>query len=330
MIKTSFLIVTLLVLCFISNAANSAEPIDNSKFKIERADKSNYDLGFVENGKLKFYDAQNGRIDIYTNETDSVVDAICSEKGKVYYNVIAGNRLLLRCLDMKSDNLMSEQLADWNLDLNEYDYSPAFGKMYFSIDQTQIGLEVEVSWFGGPCSNLAVYDCKSKKINKIILYQYDDDKGYVVFMESSFEAYKPKANFDEGQFEDSAGFYYLGAGKRVCLNDQINDLKIINLGFEDMEFEHYPLELDPSGKRVLFASSVFLGDGLVGFYAVSSLDGKSQVVLSNSNVMDDCPQWLSNGSLAYIGNKDAATLFLMDVNGDTHHIAQTNKFFVLP
>ena len=97
-----------------------------------------------------------------------------------------------------------------------------------------------------------------------------------------------------------------------------------------MEFEHYPVELDSSGKKVLFASSIFLGDGLVGFYAVSSLDGKSQVVLPDSNVMDDCPKWLNNGSLVYVGNADATTLFLMDANGDTHPIAQTNKFFVLP
>ena len=198
------------------------------------------------------------------------------------------------------------------------------------MDQTQIALEVDVSWFGGPCSNLSVYDCQSKKVNKIILYQYDDDLGYVVFMENTFEAYQPKLNFGEGLFEDAAGFYYLGGGKRVCLNDKLNDSEITNLNFEDMEFEHYPVELDPSGKKVLFASSTFLGDGLVGFYAVSSLDGKSQVALSGSDVMEDRPQWLNNGSLVYVGSTDGATLLLMDANGATRPIAQTNKFFVLP
>ena len=330
MIRTCFLFVTVLVLCVISNTSKQTETISSSKIQIEQAEKKGYDLGFVENGKLKFYDAQKGIADVCAQETDSVVAAICSEKGKVYYNVVADNRLLLKCLDMNSDNLVPERLADWNLDLTADDYAPAFGKMYFSMDQTQIALEVDVSWFGGPCSNLAVYDCKSKKVKKIILYQYDDDEGYVVFMESSFKAYKPKVNFDEGQFEDSAGFYYLGGGKRVLLNDQLNDLKITNLNFGDLEFEHYPVDLDPSGKKVLFASSTFLGDGLLGFYAVSSLDGKSQVVLPDSNVTDDCPQWLNNGSLVYVGNADATTLFIMDVNGDTHPIAQTDKFFVLP
>jgi len=330
MIKTCFLIVTVLVLGVISNSSKQTEPISSSKITVEHADIAGYDFGFVENGKLKFYNAKKGMAYVCTQETDSVVDAICSEKGKVYYNVIAGNRLILKCLDMNSANLVPERLADWNLDLNADDYAPAYGKMYFSMDQTQIALEVDVSWFGGPCSNLAVYDCKSKKIKKIILYQYDDDLGYVVFKESSFKAYKPKTNFDEAHFEDSAGFYYIGGGKRVRLNDQLNDSKITNLNFGDIEFEHYPVELDPSGKKVLFATSTFLGDGVVGFYAVSSLDGKSQVVLPDSNVMDDCPKWLNNGSLVYVGNAGATTLFLMDANGDTHPIAQTNKFFVLP
>ena len=167
----------------ISNSSKQTEPICNGKIQVEHADKKSYDFGFVENGKLKFYDAQKGVADVCTQETDSVVDAICSEKGKVYYNVIAGNRFLLKCLDMNSTSLVPERLTDWNLDLNSDDNVTAFGKMYFSMEQTQIALEVDVSWFGGPCSNLAVYDCKSKKVKKIVLYQYDDDKGYVVFME---------------------------------------------------------------------------------------------------------------------------------------------------
>lgn len=64
----------------ISNSSKQTEPICNGKIQVEHADKKGYDFGFVENGKLKFYDAQKGVADVCTQETDSVVDAICSEK----------------------------------------------------------------------------------------------------------------------------------------------------------------------------------------------------------------------------------------------------------
>ena len=139
----------------------------------------------------------------------------------------------------------------------------------------------------------------------------------------------PEANFDIGRFEDSDGFYYLNNGQKICLNDQLKDME--DMGDFEVEFDHDPIALDPSGKRLLFATDVYLGDGLLGFFAVSSLDGKTQIALPNSDVMEDCPQWLSNGSLVYIGyESDKDALFLMDTSGHIHTIAHTNKFFVLP
>ena len=297
-----------------------------------QTEKTNRDLGFVENGQLKFYDAQKGEIEIYTCETDSVVDAVCSTKGKVYYNVMADKHLLLKCLDMNSPDLMSESLADWNLDFESREENPfpAFGKMYLSMDQTQIALEVDVMWFAGPCYNLAVYDCSSKTIEKITLYKFDEEQGNVDFMddEDTFRAYAPEANFDFALFEDADGLYYLGDGQRVCLNDQLKEME--DMEDFDMEFDHDPIELDPTGKKLLFATSTYLGDGLLGFFAVSSLDGKTQIVLPDSDLMEVRPQWLSNGSLVYTGYDDDATLFLMDVDGKIRPIAHANRFFVLP
>ena len=146
--------------------------------------------------------------------------------------------------------------------------------------------------------------------------------------ENNFKVYAPEANFDISRFEDSDGFYYLNDGQRICLNDQLKEME--DMGDFEVEYEHDPIELDPSGKKLLFATSTYLGDGLLGFFAVSSLDGKNQMALPNSDVMEACPQWLSNGALVYTGYDDDTTLFLMDANGMIRPIAHTSTFFVLP
>ena len=329
--KTYFYIVIALALGMMGCGQQTTNTENNND---KQKSQNNRDLGFVENGQLKFYDVQKGETEIYTHENDSVVDAVCSTDGKVYYNVLADNHLLLKCLDMKADNPMPESLVDWNLDFESHEIDPypaVFGDMYLSMDQTQIALEVDIMWFAGPCYNLAVYDCASKTINKITLYQYNEEHGDMDFMddENSFSAYAPEANFEVSLFEDSDGLFYLGNGQRVCLNDQLKDME--DMGDFEVEFDHDPIALDPSGKRLLFATDVYLGDGLLGFFAVSSLDGKTQIALPNSDVMEDRPQWLSNGSLVYIGyESDKDALFLMDTSGHIRTIAHTNKFFVLP
>ena len=334
--KKAYLFLSIAIVCAMVGCDQkpSTQVSDNDEKQMEQNDEkqSSPDLGFVENGQLKFYDIQKDETEVYTQETDSVVNAVCSTDGKVYYNVISDNHLLLKCLDIKADNSMPGSLADWGLDLTATKENFAlYGDMYLNNDQTQIALEVDIMWFAGPCYNLAIYDCASKTISKTILYQFNEEVETMDFFddENNFKVYAPEANFDIGRFEDSDGFYYLNNGQKICLNDQLKDME--DMGDFEVEFDHDPIALDPSGKRLLFATDVYLGDGLLGFFAVSSRDGKTQIALPNSDVMEDRPQWLSNGSLVYIGyESDKDALFLMDTSGHIRTIAHTNKFFVLP
>lgn len=307
---------------------------DNGENQMEQNDEkqSTPNLGFVEDGLLKFYEVKSGKTEVFTQETDSVVDAVCTTNDIVYYNVIANNRLILKSLNMNISNAKPETLADWGLDLTAKEESAfyPYGDMYLNKDQNQIGLEVDIMWFAGPCYNLAVYDCPSKTISKTVLYQFNEEQGMVDFFDedNNFKVYAPEANFDFGRFEDSDGFYYLNDGQRICLNDQLKDME--DMGDFEVEYDHDPIELDPSGKRLLFATSTYLGDGLLGLFAVSSLDGKSQVVLPNSDVMEDRPQWLNDGSLVFLSyDGDIANVVLMDANGNSRSIAHSNKYFVL-
>ena len=335
--KKAYLFLSIALACAVVGCDQkpSTQVSDNGEKQMEQNDEkqSSPELGFVENGQLKFYDIQKDETEVYTQETDSVVDAVFSTDGKVYYNVMSDNHLFLKCLDIKADNPMPESLADWGLDLtatNENTIAP-YGDMYLNKDQNRIALEVDIIWFAGPCYNLAIYNCASKTISKTILYQFNEEQGMVDFFdeENNFKVYAPEANFDFGRFEDSDGFYYLNDGQRICLNDQLKDME--DMGDFEVEYDHDPIELDPSGKRLLFATSTYLGDGLLGFFAVSSLDGKSQVALPNSDVMGDCPRWLNDGSLVFLSyDGDTANLVLMDANGNTHSIAHSNNYFVLP
>ena len=331
--KKAYLFLSIAIACAMvgcdqNSSKQVSHDVENQMDQIEER-QSFPDLGFVEGGQLKFFEVQRGKTEVFTQETDSVVNAVCTTNGMVYYNVVSNNRLILKSLDMSTNNSMPESLADWGLDLTatkEQNIFP-YGDMYLNIDQNQIGLEVDVTWFAGLCYNLDVYDCSSKTVNKNILYHFNEEQCMMDFFdeENNFNVYAPEANFDFDSFEDSDGFYYLNDGQRICLNDQLKD-------FEDMddfevEYEHDPIELDPSGNRLLFATSTYLGDGLVGFFAVSSLDGKSQVAILDSDV----PRWLSDGSLVFSSyNEDTTNLFLMDPNGNTRTIAHSNRYFVLP
>lgn len=333
--KKAYLFLSITLACAMvgCNQKPSTQVSDNGEKQMEQNDEkqSSPALGFVENGQLKFYDIQKDETEVYTQETDSIVNAVCSTDGKVYYNVRSNNHLLLKCLDIKADNPMPESLADWGLDLTAIKENFAlYGDIYLNNDQTQIALEVDIMWFAGPCYNLAIYDCPSKTINKITLYKYNEEQGDVEFMDddNSFRAYAPEPNFDYSLFEDADCFCYLGDDQRVCLNDQLQEME--DMSDFGVEYEHDPIELDPSGKKLLYATSTYLGDGLLGFFAVSTLDGKTQIALPNSDVMADRPQWLSNGALVYTGYDDDTRLFLMDANGSIRSIANTNEFFVLP
>jgi len=311
----------------------STQVSDNDEKQMEQNDEkqSSPDFGFIEDGQLKFYEVQNGKTEVFTQETDSIVDAVCTTKGMVYYNVITNNRLILKSLNTNISNAQPETLADWGLDVSvtEENRIP-YGDMYLNHDQNQIALEVDITWFAGPCYNLAIYDCASETISKTILYQFNEELSTMDFFddENNFKVYAPEANFDISRFEDSDGFYYLNDGQRICLNDQLKEME--DMGDFEVEYEHEPIELDPSGQKLLFATSTYLGDGLLGFFAVSSLDGKSQMALPNSDAVGD-PQWLNDGSLIYSGyDGNTDDLFLMDANGSIRSIAHTTKFFVLP
>lgn len=290
-----------------------------------------YDFLYLEDYGIYFYDLKTQEATRFANEIDSVVDVLCSKEGIVYYNVKKDNRLFLKRLDLKRldlnvANAEPELLTDWGLKTNEVEY----GEMYFNYDETQIALERDMGWWAGTIYNLAVYDCAEKTMSIQELYRIimEDDEVVDVEMLYENETFDRWGKYNtsvedpmDGVIEVDDYVYYVGEGQRVCLNDKINYDECV--GFELGICDQEPISIDPTGKRILILVSVGMGDGVLGTYIMSSLDGKEQKVLEATDPEGLAPEWLPDGSLLY------GCLSLMTPDGNVGNVAKSCVYCVI-
>ena len=320
---------------------NVNQPKDNTKENPEASASfwKTLDFCYVENGKLLFYSIKDDDAAPFVNETDSITDMLCSKNNVLYYNVAQGDRLLLKCLDLNTADPMPTQLAEWDVAVNrgELYYPQQYGDMYFNCDESQIALQCDVNWFAGMYYNLAVYDIAAKSVNRYKLYRVvEDEDGFSTLEdlpdESGFKRWcEDNAPGDAMQdlFEEEGGnYYYVGDGQRICLTDKIDLMETFGIDLEE-GFEYDVPLMDPTGKKVLFAPHAFMGDGELGFYFVSSLDGKQQMVLPGSSYGGNDPEWLPDGSMVFPGYIDDVGLFLLDPNNNIRFVAESDVYAVL-
>ena len=161
--KKLILILAVLVVAFASCEQNSQPNVQPQPGFV-----SGYDFFYLQEGHLYFYNLQTHEATLFEGETDFIQDAICSKNNVVYYNVVIDNALVLKRLDLNAPDPQPEKLADWDVQVEEDEWSgmPAFGEMFFDYHESQIGLERDLHWFAGKCNNLAVYDLPTGKVNK--------------------------------------------------------------------------------------------------------------------------------------------------------------------
>lgn len=340
--KLVYLLLVALTLTFASCGQKNVKPQDNPAEGPEEMASSfwkNLDLFYVEQGKFFFYSVNDDDAAQFVNETDSIIDALYSKKdGILYYNVAKGDRLVLKCLDLNDTDPKPEQLIDWDVPVNvgEYYYPQQYGDMYFNYEETQIALERDVNWFAGMYYNLGVYDLVSKTVKTYELYRTVNDEEGLLYLEdlpdeSGFNRWGPSNTSSEEEkpaFVIGDQVYYVGDGNNICLTDQIDFRKGFGFDYED-GFELDVCGTDPTGNKALMAAHMYMGDGEIGFYIVSSLDGKMQMELPGSSYGGIEPQWLPNGSLVFPGYIDDVGLFLLEPNNNLRFIAESDIFCVL-
>lgn len=129
------------------------------------------------------------------------------------------------------------------------------------------------------------------------------------------------------QGDGKLSFYDIAAQTtRLCVEE---NGKVVGFVPGESDFTADLISLDPEGKRALVFFNGVMGDGIIGIYNVSTLDGKEQYVLPGSSD-ESHPQWLEDGSLAYVNFDDDPTLCIMDPDGTLHKIGNATDFVALP
>lgn len=338
--KLTYLLLVMLAVIFAGCGSNNTNTTDNTAKDTEKAAEAapaaQYDLFYVEGGDLYFYDLKSNEAMHYANETDSIVRAALSKKNVLYYSVAKDGDLLLRSLDLNAANPLPEQLADWEVTVEGRTEMDGFAQMYLNYEETQVALERDVRWFAGLVYNLAVYDIDSKTVTVHKLYEEEmEDDEFVGFRDlpdnSGFNRWGPSDSsytMDERLENVANDIYYVGGGLRTCLTDQISmdDYANIGIGKEDFDVE---ASMDPTGKKALIGYNIGLGDGVIGYYYVSSIDGQQQVELQGSDFDTSDPTWLRDGSLVYLGYDDGSGIYLLNNDGVIRKIADAEIYDVL-
>lgn len=294
-------------------------------------DYSQCDFLFLNEGQMFFCDVETEEIAPFTEETDSVLNAVYSLNNELYYTVSDHGKLKLRYLDLSESSPKPVALADWNLDVQDainWNGGP-YGNMSFNEDHTQIGLGSDMQSY--VYYKLSIYDLETGEVSLHTQYQ-DDEYGYYEDApgQVEFEPYNPKriklAEFcyDWEERQGDMGIAYRDGGKLIELCDRL----------DPDSGEVIPIEVDPKHEHVLFLMARAIGiEGVNGDYAFASLDGKHQCIIPGCDPMlKREPQWLKNGSLVFVGYDEEyePKLQVIDMDENIKPVAYTLDFIVKP
>lgn len=245
------------------------------------------DLVLVDHGKMSFYDKETKKTALFEKETDSVINLLFDKSNHLYYTVSKDQKLSLKMIDMNVSSPEPKLCADWNMTLQESIDEISGDPSGIFWDKTQENIFIYKTDYEEYYMNTLLYNTKTGEVRTLS-------------EEEIYDLYSFDKDFDPSHFySEDKQFYYVTPEGKICLTDKM-DLKQI---FDEDEWEDISFEAEsfsPDGQCLLFSANIFWGEGW-GKYGVSSLDGASQTLLKESDIWDIIPQWLSDGSLVYIG-----------------------------
>ena len=306
--KTLLIAVALLFVAIGCDHQNTPKAPETPEVTALPADIADYDIAMLDNGKLYFYNSVTSVMTPLEAEKVSVVN-ILFEPDILYYCVAADDHILLRSIDLSQPNPQPKQLADWGVP-----YEDCVTETYGTVSPIQcyrnrntLGLYHNFSWDGYWFIDQRLYNMETGEVTD---WTYEWEKeGYALQNddeEQTEENYHYISTADELEeyLTMSDGQYYMTDGNDdnyVCLTDQIDCASYAS----DPEYYSGPdfvyVSSSPDNSKVLYMIIVEWGDFAHGILAVSSIDGKLQMPLDDTDCTGFTAEWLGDGSLVYVG-----------------------------
>ena len=262
------------------------------------SDIKDYDMVMLNEGQLFFYNTETAVLTNLQAEKDSVVNA-CFESDIVYYCVAKDNHILLRCIDLSQPNPQPKQLVDWGVPYDDC-VTETYGTvspLYYYPGRNTLGLNHAFSWDGYWFTEEKLYNLETGEIAD---WNWEwEEEGYETQPISTADGLREYLIQTEGQYYMTDG----NDGNYVCLTDQIDFNNYLSDPdyATDIEFEY--ISSSPDNLKVLYMAILEWGDFPHGILAVSSIDGKIQIPLEDTDCTGFTANWLKDGSLVYVGEE---------------------------
>lgn len=287
----------------------------------------------IENGQLSFYDLQKQSAIVYQAETDSVISFTCDFDNHLYYTVAKKQDLWLKVLDLNVKDPQPKICTNWHLtidDITDFMMGDHSG-IIMDADQTKVMITHHAN-------------TQDEYLSRVRCCELATGKTFEMSNEDYFGQIDARRDRHGERFmSNQHAFYHINSdGSKTSLSDKIN----FNDFFEaeevaDLEYDVFGV--DPTGKKVIFETAVFWGEGW-GYYCLANLDGSGQQVIKDSDIWQQVPEWLEDGSLVYVGqeprpqddpeyeewNTSKPCVKLMLANGTVTTIGHGDSFLVKP
>lgn len=295
-------------------------------------DKSKVDMVVIHHGQMQFYNHATHTLTPFEAEKDSVVNVVFDHDNHLYYTAANKQALALKCIDLAQTDRQPKPCTNWQMALDQiidFDYNTGAAPILMVGNMENICLKgIDYSEDNLP---VEIYNIASGQAKRM---SYDE----------CFEQFGNEERFNDF-YNEQGKFYYVSSDGKCCLNDQIDYKRL--LGFEEVEDVYFSptSKKSPDGKLIAFNIVVGEGEGW-GYYAVASKDGQKQTVLTDSDIWTDEPDWLSDGTLVYVGKeprpKDDPTydedwnntrncIKIMKPQGETSTlVSDAGKFYINP
>ena len=287
--KLSFILVAVMVLGIMSCNRTQTQPKQENNLPV--ASLATYDMVLLEDGKMVFFNNATQEKSTFITETERVVNAVYDNNNQLYYTVSGANQqLTLKKLDLNAADPQPQTCVDWQLTLD--DITSHFTNQIYPLlwdykhENILMSKNNPEDFF---ISDFVACNLASGQIKKLDFEEYRELSG------------KTYCKAMDHFFGEEQSLYYVSEEGKFCLNDNIDFKQAFpDDDTEDLGFT--PLSVSPDGSKVVYSAVMYIGEGW-GYYCVSTCDGHSQLLLNDSDIWDDAPSWLADGTLVYVGHE---------------------------